>query len=112
MVVATKTKPTYMAMPGIGVPTVNQIINKVQDYTGVDIFQKTRKREVVEARQLAMFFSKRITRASLAAIGEMCGDKDHATVLHACKTVMNLKETNKGYMAQYGKLFRYYKIID
>ena len=56
---------------------------------------KTRKREVVQARQISMFFSKKMTKASLASIGAHCGGKDHATVLHACRTVTNLSETDK-----------------
>lgn len=56
---------------------------------------KTRKREVVQARQLAMYFSKSMTKSSLSNIGIHCGGKDHATVLHACRTVNNLMETDK-----------------
>ena len=56
---------------------------------------KTRKREVVQARQIAMYFSKQMTKSSLATIGMHCGGKDHATVLHACKTVNNLMDTDK-----------------
>jgi chromosomal replication initiator protein len=56
---------------------------------------KTRKREVVQARQIAMFFAKSMTKSSLASIGLQCGGKDHATVLHACRTVNNLIETDK-----------------
>ena len=56
---------------------------------------KTRKREIVQARQLSMYFSKQLTKNSLASIGQQCGNKDHATVLHACRTVNNLKETDK-----------------
>jgi len=56
---------------------------------------KTRKREVVQARQIAMYFSKNLTKSSLATIGMHCGGKDHATVLHACRTVNNLMETDK-----------------
>jgi chromosomal replication initiator protein len=56
---------------------------------------KTRKREVVQARQLAMYFSKNLTKSSLSNIGIHCGGKDHATVLHACRTVGNLMETDK-----------------
>ncbi len=59
------------------------------------INSKTRKREIVQARQMAMFFSKKHTKNSLAAIGVHCGNKDHATVLHAIKTINNLMETDK-----------------
>lgn len=56
---------------------------------------KTRKREVVQARQIAMYFAKSMTKSSLSTIGVHCGGKDHATVLHACRTVNNLMETDK-----------------
>ena len=41
------------------------------------------------------FFAKKFTKASLASIGTQIGKRDHATVLHACKTVDNLAETDK-----------------
>jgi len=60
------------------------------------ILIKTRKREVVQCRQIAMYFAmKLIKRTSLEKVGQQYGDKDHATVLHACKTVNNLIETNR-----------------
>lgn len=62
-----------------------------------DIQSKTRKRDVVQARQLAMYFAKQYTKASLASIGTQIGKRDHATVLHACKTVKNLQETDKAF---------------
>jgi chromosomal replication initiator protein len=61
---------------------------------------KTRKREVVQARQLAMYFSKQFTKSSLSNIGLHCGGKDHATVLHACRTVNNLMDTDKKFKSQ------------
>ena len=68
---------------------------------GLDMLQsKTRKREIVQARQVAMFFSKSLTKSSLATIGSKIGGKDHATVLHACKTVNNLIETDKRFRLQ------------
>jgi len=58
---------------------------------------KTRKREIVQARQIAMYFAKNLTKSSLVTIGTQIGNKDHATVLHACKTVNNLLDTDKGF---------------
>jgi chromosomal replication initiator protein len=78
--------------------SIDYIQKVVCDYFGLPleaINSKTRKREIVQARQLAMFFSKKLTKASLATIGHHCGNKDHATVLHACRTVNNLVETDK-----------------
>jgi chromosomal replication initiator protein len=65
--------------------------------TADSLHLKTRKREIVQARQIAMYFSKTFTKSSLAAIGSQIGGKDHATVLHACRTVANLKDTDKNF---------------
>ncbi len=65
---------------------------------------KTRKRQVVQARQIAMFFAKSMTKSSLSSIGMHCGGKDHATVLHACRTVNNLIETDKKFKASVQEL--------
>jgi chromosomal replication initiator protein len=70
----------------------------------------TRKRETVQARQIAMFFSKSLTKCSLATIGSQIGGKDHATVLHACKTVNNLMETDKQFKHQIDEIERKLKI--
>jgi chromosomal replication initiator protein len=78
--------------------SIDYIQKIVCDYFNIPIElinSKTRKREIVQARQLAMYFSKKHTKSSLANIGLHCGNKDHATVLHACRTVNNLVETDK-----------------
>jgi chromosomal replication initiator protein len=78
--------------------SIDQIQKTVSDYFQMDVEtlqSKTRKRHIVQARQLAMYFSKKMTKASLASIGSQIGKRDHATVLHACKTVDNLASTDK-----------------
>ncbi len=74
------------------------------------LISTTRKREIVQARQIAMFFSKSLTKSSLATIGSQIGDKDHATVLHACKTVNNLLETDKRFKFQIDEIEKRLKI--
>ncbi|MBH69770.1 MAG: chromosomal replication initiator protein DnaA [Flavobacteriales bacterium] len=89
--------------------SIDYIQKVVCDYFDIPIEtmkSKTRKREIVQCRQLAMFFSKQMTKNSLAMIGKHCGNKDHATVLHACKTVNNLADTDKrfkGYISDIEK---------
>ncbi|MDO6597163.1 chromosomal replication initiator protein DnaA [Oceanihabitans sp. 2_MG-2023] len=78
--------------------SIDYIQKIVSDYFQMDVDtlqSKTRKRHIVQARQLAMFFAKKFTKASLASIGSQIGKRDHATVLHACKTVNNLSSTDK-----------------
>lgn len=77
---------------------IDIIIKIVCEYYEIPIevfHSKTRKREIVQARQIAMHFSKIYTKASLTSIGSMIGAKDHATVLYACKQVSNLYDTDK-----------------
>lgn len=89
--------------------SIDYIQKTVCDYFKIPLEQlqsKTRKRDVVQARQLAMFFAKKYTKASLQSIGNKIGNRDHATVLHACKTVSNLSDTDKifrGYIEDISK---------
>ena len=78
--------------------SVDYIINIVCEYfkiTPEQMALNTRKRQVVQARQTAMYLAKKYSNASLASIGQQCGKKDHATVHHACKTIANQLETDK-----------------
>jgi len=78
--------------------SIDYIQKVVSDYFNIPVdlmHSKTRKREIVQARQISMYFSKNLTKSSLALIGSQIGGKDHATVLHACKTVNNLLDTDK-----------------
>ncbi|HNX87847.1 MAG TPA: chromosomal replication initiator protein DnaA [Paludibacteraceae bacterium] len=80
------------------VTTIEQIREVVCDYfkLSVDaISTKSRKLEVVQARQIAMYLSKNMTKNSLSMIGNYIGQRDHATVLHACKKVVDLMDTDK-----------------
>ncbi|WP_372950434.1 chromosomal replication initiator protein DnaA [Mariniphaga sp.] len=80
--------------------SIEYISKVVCDYFNMSVESlqtKTRKREIVQARQITMYFSKTLTKYSLASIGAQIGNKDHATVLHACKTVNNLKDTDKNF---------------
>ena len=76
---------------------IRKVVSKITTVPEEDIDIETRKREIVQARQICMFFAKSMTKVSLASIGEEFGGKDHATVLHANRTVKNLKETDRKY---------------
>ena len=58
---------------------------------------KSRKREIVQARQVAMFLSKKYTDHSYSLIGNLVGKRDHATVLHACKAIKDSLDVDKGF---------------
>jgi len=78
--------------------SVEYIQKIVSDYFKVPIEQltgKTRKRQVVQARQISMYLAKSFTDNSLKAIGKYFGGRDHSTVIHACRAVLNLMETDR-----------------
>ncbi|MFS8617667.1 MAG: chromosomal replication initiator protein DnaA, partial [Solitalea sp.] len=56
---------------------------------------KSRKREIVQARQISMYLAKSHTKASLKSIGQFFGGRDHSTVIYACQTVDDLIDTDK-----------------
>lgn len=67
---------------------------------------KTRKREIVQARQISMYLAKSHTKTSLKSIGQFFGGRDHSTVIYACQTVEDLIDTDKkfkGYVADIQK---------
>ena len=77
--------------------TIEEIQRIVCEYfdIGEDLVRaKTRKREVVQARQVAMYFAKQLTQHSLKTIGLHFGGRDHSTVIHANQSVENQIETN------------------
>lgn len=82
--------------------TIEGIQKTVADYYRVkiaDILGKKRTRAIARPRQIAMALSKELTTQSLPSIGNAFGGRDHTTVLHACKTVAQLKQTDAN-MAQ------------
>jgi len=78
--------------------TIKKIQESVCRHFNLDealIFTSSRKQEIVQARQITMFLSKKYTDFSFAYIGKVVGNKDHATVLYACKTVKDQIEISK-----------------
>ncbi len=64
------------------------------------ILSRSRAREVVVARQISMFLSKKMTKKSLKSIGQNFGGKDHTTVIYAIKSVKNLIDTDSDFQAE------------
>nr|HMS52518.1 helix-turn-helix domain-containing protein [Chitinophagales bacterium] len=78
--------------------SIEEIQKLVSDYfrLPVDTLKaKTRKREVVQARQISMYLAKKFTDLSLKMIGQHFGGRDHTTVIHACQSVLNLMDIDK-----------------
>lgn len=80
----------------VTIDMVQEVVCEYFNITRESLLSKSRKRNIVQARQIAMYMSRSlISGCSLSTIGMEIGGKDHATVLHACSTVSDLMATDK-----------------
>ncbi len=106
--------------------TLKSIISDIDTEVDIDYIQKTvaeyfdvnasalrdkvRKKEIVMARQVAMYLAKEFTKHSLKAIGMHFGGRDHSTVIHSIQAVEDLRDTNSGFRASLEELKKKIKI--
>ena len=87
--------------------TPEKIQNTVSGYFNIDlkdIHSKSRKQEIVKARQVAMFLCKKHTNYSFSHIGSIVGKRDHATVLHACRTIRDQIDVDKSFRSEMNEI--------
>lgn len=80
--------------------TIDKVQKAVCQYFNItmdNLLSKSRKRQIVQARQIAMYMSRNLIKCSLSTIGAEIGGKDHSTVLHACSTVQDLMSIDKAF---------------
>lgn len=89
--------------------SVDNIQRTVAEYYKIkmsDMVSKRRTRSVARPRQMAMCLSKELTNHSLPEIGNMYGGRDHTTVLHACRTINDLRKSSSDINEDYNNLLR------
>jgi chromosomal replication initiator protein len=89
--------------------TIENIQKTVAEYSKVrvsDLLSKRRNRSITRPRQIAMSLAKELTNHSLPEIGDQFGGRDHTTVLHACRRVKLLRETETRVREDYQNLIR------
>ena len=89
--------------------TIENIQKTVAQYYKIrvaDLMSKRRNRAVARPRQIAMSLAKELTERSYPEIGDAFGGKDHTTVLHACKRIKELRETDMRVREDYANLLR------
>ena len=79
------------------IESIHKLVCEHLDLPYKKLLLNSRKREVVLARQIAMYFSKTMTKSTLKSIGDHFGGKDHTTVMHSCKNVQNLIDTDQSF---------------
>jgi len=89
--------------------TIDNIQKTVAEYFKIrmaDLLSKRRSRSIARPRQIAMALAKELTRHSLPEIGDAFGGRDHTTVLHACRRIKLLRESEQRVEEDYSNLFR------
>ena len=94
----------HVSQKEISINRITEIVCEYFDISPEDFNSTKRTREVAQARQVAMYLAKQHTKLPLAAIGSAIGGRNHATVLHSCKSVTNYMETDKVFKAQIEEL--------
>ena len=90
----------HMSQKEISVSRITEIVCQYFNIDEQSFNSTKRTREVAQARQIAMYLAKQHTKLPLTAIGSAIGGRNHATVLHSCKNVTNLIETDKVFRNQ------------
>jgi chromosomal replication initiator protein len=89
--------------------TIDNIQKTVAEYYKIkmsDMLSKRRSRSVARPRQMAMALAKELTNHSLPEIGDAFGGRDHTTVLHACRKIVQLREESHDIKEDYSNLIR------
>jgi len=90
----------------ISIDNIQRTVAEYYKIKASDMVSKRRSRSIARPRQLAMALAKELTRHSLPEIGEAFGGRDHTTVLHACRKIAELRESNIDISEDYKNLLR------
>jgi len=93
--------------------TVDDILEKVCQHFGVsqqNVFSKSRKRELVQVRQLSMYLAQKYTKMPASRIGQLIGGRDHSTVLHSCSAVEQRLKVDKAFLEEVNSIEHSFKL--
>ncbi len=90
----------------ITIPNIQKVVADYFQLRVADLLSKRRSRSIARPRQMAMSLAKALTEHSLPEIGDQFGGRDHTTVLHACRTIKALRETDGKLNQDWDKLLR------
>jgi len=90
----------------VSIENIQKTVSGYYKIRVADLLSKRRTRSVARPRQMAMSLAKELTNHSLPEIGDAFGGRDHTTVLHACRRIAALRETEKRIDEDYVNLLR------
>lgn len=93
--------------------TIDDILEKVCDHfnvTSKDVNSRSRKRDIVVARQVSMYLAQKYTKMPASRIGKLVGGRDHSTVIHSCNQVAGRLKVDKGFSAELSSIENSFKL--
>ena len=93
--------------------TVDDILEKVCQHYHVEqrqVFSKSRKRELVQVRQVSMYLAQKYTKMPAGRIGQLIGNRDHSTVIHSCNTIEQRLKVDKSFSEELSSIENSFKL--
>jgi len=91
----------------VSIDNIQRVVAEYYKIKIADLLSKRRNRSVARPRQVAMSLAKELTNHSLPEIGDAFGGRDHTTVLHACRKIKELRESDADIREDYQNLLRH-----
>lgn len=89
---------------GLDIAEIQKMVSSFYHVPETDILSRSRKQEIVQARQIIMYLAKKFTKNSFKSIGDHFNGKDHTTVMHSCQTVKDRLDTDTAYREKFMEL--------
>ena len=93
--------------------TIDDILETVCHHFNVSpqhVFSRSRKRDLVQVRQISMYFAQKYTKMPASRIGQLIGNRDHSTVVHSCSTVEQRLKVDKAFSAELASIESAFKL--
>ena len=93
--------------------TIDDILEKVCQHYGVSqqsVFSRSRKRDLVQVRQVSMYLAKKFTKMPDSRIGQLIGNRDHSTVIHSCATIEQRLKVDKSFLDELTSIENSFKL--
>ncbi len=93
--------------------TIDDILEKVCSHykvTQQNVFSKSRKRNLVQVRQISMYLASKYTKMPAGRIGQLIGNRDHSTVIHSCNTIEKRLKVDKAFSAELSSIENSFKL--
>ena len=93
--------------------TIDEILEKVCKHYNVEqrqVFSKSRKRDLVQVRQVSMFLAQKYTKMPAGRIGQLIGNRDHSTVIHSCNAIEQRLKVDQAFQAEISSIENSFKL--